>query len=285
MTAEDKCTFNFSGGDGVAPVAITLARTDLNKKCFADSMLTTLAADRWQDASTTSNDSSFDVSTQSIHDSWSAPCASVIKHIYESPAPVVPEVQNESASKLEIPAGVELEEIVNVLDYFGLDLVEPEGMEITGNGASKVRAKLFLSNRENVETAFSYVFEQLLDSPRSKSQFVVLSSNDKLDYINKSQQEPLKLICKSGYLAMGERDKHYEWAQSEAHRNHFSDLLDEEGFEVEWKSKYLELAGGRDNEYGPMDIDTVRASRWVAAVTVPGAEPPSKRARVDSSLS
>ena len=79
-------------------------------------MLTTLAAERWQGES---KETSFDVSTaESLEASWSAACADVIQQIYES----FPEeiCEDSPAYVFELPAEVDFEEMLNVLDYFGL---------------------------------------------------------------------------------------------------------------------------------------------------------------------
>ena len=48
-----------------------------------------------------------------------------------------------------------------------------------------------------------------------------------------------------------------------------------------WKKEYLELSGPRGIDFPPMDLEAVRGHRWVLHVTVPPAEPASKRRRRD----
>ena len=268
MASENNLTFTFSGGEGTPPARISIARAHLNKKSFASSMLTTLAAERWQGES---KETSFDVSTaESLEASWSAACADVIQQIYES----FPEeiCEDSPAYVFELPAEVDFEEMLNVLDYFGLQhefdrLLQASKLQINvkdGNLASQIRAKLFLNNRYYVYEASSYVKNQVMENPRSKSRFIAISSNDSINYINRSQTEPLKPICNSTL------NQHYEWAASETHRNHFAELMENEGLETKWSSQVVELSGARGKcDYLDYDYDTIEARRWIAEIKIP----------------
>ena len=194
MASENNLTFTFSGGEGTPPARISIARAHLNKKSFASSMLTTLAAERWQGES---KETSFDVSTaESLEASWSAACADVIQQIYES----FPEeiCEDSPAYVFELPAEVDFEEMLNVLDYFGLQhefdrLLQASKLQINvkdGNLASQIRAKLFLNNRYYVYEASSYVQNQVIKNPRWIAEIKIPASQIvvpiAINYINRN---------------------------------------------------------------------------------------------------
>ena len=52
------------------------------------------------------------------------------------------------------------------------------------------------------------------------------------------------------------------------------------GFEASWKRERVELSGPRGLDFPPSDLMSVYAFRQVLTVTLPEAEPASKRRRV-----
>ena len=52
------------------------------------------------------------------------------------------------------------------------------------------------------------------------------------------------------------------------------------GFEASWKRERVELSGPRGMDFPPSDLMSVHAIRQVLEVTLPEAEPASKRRRV-----
>ena len=286
-------TFNFFGTQGVSDSSIVTSRTDLNKKLFADSMLATMASERW---SNQCNDSSglqvmlilircsvitsnaltlyvltlrlsqttlacSQVDTSCIR-GWSSKSADVLKQLLDQPAV--------DSLTVNLPQDVEFSDVFNMMDYFGI-ACDPNILTVTGRGAQQTRANVFLSNRKHVSSALESTMNTLTTSAQSSFKFTALSVLDDLPYINKSQPETLLPLGSARCAEFGndERIAHFEWTKRRNLREAVVNYLEDEGFKARWIEEVVELAGTRDTQHSVEDIDTVFADRWALSVKVP----------------
>ena len=273
--------FHFQGVDGIPPSSIELSRKNLCKSAFAASMLSTMTSSRWI-ASGDVNE--YSVDTSNLPGGWSPACAAVLKDIYENTG-----ADDAEDKAITLPATVELEEFAIVADYFGLRM-DLDTLVVGGGVAAKLRAKSFLSNRKNVQVAVEFVKSELLAKESMSAKFIIISPGDSLCYINKSTDEPLLKLADDNYRNYNESARlvarHYEWGKSEACRNRFVDLLDDDDLDATWAKSYVELAGARDSNSNSYDeVSTIHAHRWTVKVQVREAEPLPKRAKVENSSS
>jgi hypothetical protein len=136
-----------------------------------------------------------------------------------------------------------------------------------------------------------FVESELLAKESLSATFIIISPGDCLSYINKSTDDPFLKLADDGYRNYTESARlvarHYEWGKSEACRNRFVDLLDDDDLDATWVNTSVELAGARDsnsNSYAE-EVSTINARRWIVKVKVREAERLPKRARVETSSS
>jgi hypothetical protein len=237
------------------------------------SMLVTMARKRWSGAtSSASTEFEIELDGETVADKFSPDCAVQIMEWHKW--------AGNSDNKFQLSMDVELEEFVEVCDFFNIDL-DLDNIEIDPDAqfAVKVRAKLFMERRENVALAIADFKSRLMENASSVVNCLFLQDNDDYLYVTKSAAERFIMIADVNGYHRETRQKHYEWAQAPALREQFKNDLLEDGLVVEWSRVHVELSGTRGMEFASHETQTVHAHRWRAVVNVPDAEPPMKRAR------
>ena len=120
--------------------------------------------------------------------------------------------------------------------------------------------------------------------------FAFLLAADSVHHINNSLAEPVSTVGVHEYnnreqvLRFGTQDVHYEWVGDCTCRNEFDRLISSAGLTTSWIKTRLELSGPRGMEFAPMDLNSVYGHRWTLTVSVPAAEPATKRRKLHSDL-
>ena len=95
-----------------------------------------------------------------------------------------------SDNKFQLGMDVELEEFVEVCDFFSIDL-DLDNIEINPEAqfAVQIRAKLFMERRKNVVSAVAELKDRLLASASAEINCLFLQDNDDYSYVTKSMAE------------------------------------------------------------------------------------------------
>ena len=196
------------------------------------------------------------------------------------------------AQAIELPAPAELEDAVAIADWLLLPLgdlseITLGGDAADGNLARKVRAKTYIKLRKDREKTMVAITETIENAPKQKYRFIFLNRTDDATYINKAAEQPFDRFVPETWrlnadqlARTGSGESAYEWAQCETMRDETETDLEGFGFEASWKRERVELSGPRGLDFPPSDLMSVYAFRQVLTVTLPEAEPASKRRRV-----
>ena len=192
---------------------------------------------------------------------------------------------------LALKPGVELKDWVAVADWLLLPLGNLEALlegsdvedddEDSGDFARDIRARAYIKDREALRKSIDHIKFQMREAASKKFEFGFLNNTDDINYINKCLPSPLKLVGKKYPPLPGSSPTDAcQWAQDEFLRNECVTILAACGVKATFALRTLELSGARGIDFPPMDLEPVRAARYVLTVTVPEAEPAPKRRRV-----
>ena len=156
-------------------------------------------------------------------------------------------------------------------------------------GAKKLEEEMHMAEdeaqkkevRADLRKGVAHIKTKMCGKPSAKYEFGFLMDSDSLEYINKCLPTPLVLVGSkySGSQTFGSPTDNYMWSQDATLRNECVSMLSAHGVEGDWKRRSIELSGARGVEFAPMDLESVRGFRYVLSVSVPEAEPASKRRR------
>lgn len=291
-----KFTMKFSPGEG-PDVSFDISKEHLARR--PDTMLSTLSKPRWN----SKKDACQVIEPVEVADeSWSDGTAAAIVAWYAL----------KKDATFELPLGVELSDFVAIADWLLLELgnlgdIEYERTDGSpdsdgegdlagvgdGNLARIVRAAMYVKHGTDVVKGCASIREAIVRNPAVAYRFAFFRRADSVDYVNKCVSEPHLCVgskfdppTSEAKRRMKERigvlEDHYQWSQDEMHREQCTANLEAGGLKASnWKKEYLELSGPRGVDFPPMDLEAVRGHRWVLHVTVPPAEPASKRRRRD----
>lgn len=154
--------FVFEGDGTTASASLQVTRAHLGAK--PDSFLSILSSEEWNQnsqAGATSETAIVCRPLQTFPDCWSTEIVSMIESAYKN-------------EELVLPETVELEEAMNVLDFYGLAPALPEDIRISDNlpFQLKLRAKLFVLNVDALCDAMEDCYERLERAPKFSTVFL-----------------------------------------------------------------------------------------------------------------
>ena len=185
---------------------------------------------------------------------------------------------------LILPLGVELEELLRMLDYFQLapddcgadvDLTEcsiPEG----------IRARTFLADRKLFATALEHITQTLRSAKTMQTHFVCRKNEWPLSTINECAHGRLTFqdVCSSIYGMSGSKTDHLSWSSKDYYRQEMVTELEDLGLNASWTMR--SLTHFNPGEYAAMGSEKLEACMWTLSVTVTPAEPKAKRRRLNA---
>ena len=194
------------------------------------------------------------------------------------------------APPLVVPSGVEVSDFVAIADWLGLEVPELASLtyedETDEDFARTLRGKAFAQCRVMILKGIANMKKRMSAAPDQSYQFLFMQRDDKLPYIQRARGETfLDVGAENRYNTSqvneaGTREDHFRWSAYEIHRQECVRILTTYGLSASWVHLYLELAGPRDMDFPPPDMDAVHAHRWALKVSVPTVKPASKRRRV-----
>ena len=178
--------------------------------------------------------------------------------------------------RLVLPLGVELEELLRMLDYFQLapgdggadvDLTEcsiPEG----------IRARTFVADRKLFATALQHITQTLRCAKTMETYFVCRKNVWSLRTINECVHGGItfKDVCAGGV------DGHLSWSSKDYYRQLMVTELEDLGLNALWTTR--SLTHFNPGEFAAMGSEILNARMWTLSVTVTPAEPKAKRRRL-----
>lgn len=243
---------------------LSTEKLNFQKPALQQTFLSVMLSDRWQEQGGDTSTTTYDIDTTGVP-GWSGSLAETIKQFYES------EEEDVSSMELTLPVGIELQDAVCVFEYFGID-VDLKNVTPQGSLALYMRAQIYTQNVEYVAKAYKNAADMMRNNPKSCSRFIATHDFDNINHIKKHESEPINEFALKDDAE--ERSKHYEWTTNETFRDDFAKLVEDSELKVDWK--YTEVK---------IDVWGKTYSRWIATITLPAVERPSKRACVEPSLS
>ena len=200
-------------------------------------------------------------------------------------APVV--VAAQCGDELVLPSGVELEELLQVLDYFQL-APNDGGASVNLSMCSiaeGVRARTFVADRTNFASALAHITAQLRKAVTMKTHFILRAQAHCLDTINSIAPsgvvyQDVAVLAPFGNPDRKKVDRHLSWSSTARYRDEMLTELARLGVIGVWYEE--ELTYFIPEPFGPQEAVPRSSRMWLLAVEVPPAEPKSKRRRVNS---
>ena len=189
---------------------------------------------------------------------------------------------------LILPLGVELEELLRMLDYFQL---APDDcgadVDLTECSLSEgIRARTFVADRKLFATALQHITQTLRSATTMETHFVCRKSVWPLSTINECSQGGLTFqdVCATtsqyGITSGINRDKHLSWSSKNYYRQEMVTELEDLGLNASWRMRSLTYFN--PGEYSAMGSEKLNARMWTLSVTVTPAEPKAKRRRLNA---
>ena len=186
---------------------------------------------------------------------------------------------------LVLPEGVELEELLRMLDYFQLapgdgganvDLTEcsiPEG----------IRSRTFVADRKLFATALHHITQTLRSAKTMETHFVCRKNVWPLGTINSCAYGGVTFEDVCARPSVGRPsvpDDHLSWSSKEYYRQEMATELEELGLDASWRKR--SLTHFNPGEFAAMGSEKLNAQMWTLSVVVTEAEPKAKRRRLNA---
>ena len=191
---------------------------------------------------------------------------------------------------LILPLGVELEELLRMLDYF--QLAPGDGgadVDLTECSISEgIRARTFVADRNLFATALQHITQTLRSAKTMETHFVCRKNAWPLSTINECAHGGLTFqdVCAKGVghntitNGMARRDGHLSWSSKDYYRQEMVTELEDLGLNASWTMR--SLTHFNPGEYSAMGSEKLNARMWTLSVTVTPAEPKAKRRRLNA---
>ena len=189
---------------------------------------------------------------------------------------------------LILPLGVELEELLRMLDYFQL---APDDcgadVDLTECSISEgIRARTFVADRKLFATALQHITQTLRSATTMETHFVCRKNVWPLSTINECAPEGLTFqdvcptITTNGITSGRNRDSHLSWSSKDYYRQEMVTKLEDLGLNASWRMRSLTYFNPGD--FSAMGSEILNARMWTLSVTVTPAEPKAKRRRLNA---
>lgn len=262
--------FQFLGTPQEVPSRIIGVRKEALSN-HPDSLLSKLAQDKWKQGQVTTGTTRANpivtkpmeslLENNNGNNSWLPSMATMMERFYN---------ENEWV----LPAHVELEEALSILDFYGLSVEDPHTVQLDQTDRmTRLRAKLFLQDSDAYTKTVEEILQAFENHPRLEKNFLFIHSHHNQEYIRTANGTVYSFFSDSLI------DLSYEWSKRPFLRDRVVVDLKAMDFAVKWKPDYesrVIVAGPhQENEY---DDRNVRINTlFILAVQVGEAEALAKR--------
>lgn len=245
-----KVYFCFKGDTtkSVADAHVAIDRDAL--EAAKESVLAKLASDMWASNEKAGSSETIPIITHPLKapckDEWDPVLAEMIADAYHYHEEM--KKYNEAKEKeegpppsLKLPAGVEFQDALAVLDYYGLTIDESVNFDFSyTTDAIHIRALLFQKGIKMVQKAKESIIEAIKKDPKVVTLFLFTNSRHDMKHINKWNEKK--------FVRVGEPidcENHLEWVENDVLRELLISSLDESGLQAQFVSEnFYELYDG-----------------------------------------
>eukprot|EP00588_Corethron_pennatum_P027917 CAMPEP_0194334794 /NCGR_PEP_ID=MMETSP0171-20130528/67316_1 /TAXON_ID=218684 /ORGANISM="Corethron pennatum, Strain L29A3" /LENGTH=300 /DNA_ID=CAMNT_0039097599 /DNA_START=14 /DNA_END=916 /DNA_ORIENTATION=- len=241
LSEQDKVYFGFSFSKNAQVTLVSIPQQDLEG--VPESVLAKLADSKWK--------SDPKSGTSAEHPLLTRPLDSPVDGIWQEYSRdtlvelIVSAYKGIAGEQLELPLGLELEDALEFLDYYGVEPCSPSRIIVPKdeNLAVHLRAKLFLREMGYLPEVKNLIVDSVAKEPRRCSFFVFSHEGDQEDIVNKYNLKEKFTLIRGG---SGLRDNN-RWIEEPRHQQRLVNDLEDEGLEAEFlKGNLFELNDSMD---------------------------------------
>ena len=183
-----------------------------------------------------------------------------------------------AGGRLTLPPRVEIEELLSVLDYFGISVSDALSVSLDAVSVScSLRARCLLAEQANFDEAKEEILKELdpTGAPRREYHFLALKAGWSLEYLNASGAKTYLIFGQS----INTLEKHMAWTKSKFFSDKMVAELEDEGLATDWKYEYVAVNGSDEDYMGFRE--EVKAHPRVLNIKLPEPESLEKRRKLD----